>query len=728
MRSKIKNMMDLAIPAVFLLAGLLLTWVTWSVMERKEEEKFQLVFESKAELLRQKIDERMSDHGRVLLGARGLFEASKSIERGEWRAYVNMLSISEHPGALGYGFVHYVRDEEIPAFLKATRADEAPKFEVKKLSQEKHHFIIEFLEPLAPNAPAVGLDLSFETNRREAAWEAASSGKITLSRQIRLVQGDGSIPGFLMFCPLYKKNLPLSTEEERRKALFGWVYSPLRIDRILEHLDIDVDFRLEENLDNPELITETAKLSSYAWMKPLCDGRWLLRCAPRGQAEGLGKLKVISTLGIVISFLMALVLWSLQRTQRRAQVLAEDMTRDLRRSEERLNEALMAREIALQNARAANQAKSSFLANMSHEIRTPMNGVLGMTAMAMEETQDENLKTHLRQIQDSAGNLLSIINEILDFSKIEAGQLGLEHIPLNLREVCKAPLHMAQLQAEHKGILLQVKIPESLPWVVGDPVRLAQISNNLLSNAVKFTERGTVSFELEVHLQSETRLHFIISVRDTGIGMGAEVIAKLGQAFTQADSSTTRRFGGTGLGLSITHSLIKMMGGTWEVESSPGIGTCFTITLDLPITHEVKNESSKNPLSDWRGRFAGRKALLAEDNKVNQMLAKNLLGKLGFEVVLAVDGCQAVAACAAENFDIIFMDMQMPEMDGVEATREIRKHHPRGTLPIIALTANAFEEDRKVCLEAGMDGHIAKPFELLRLAQVAGSALGVTHA
>jgi signal transduction histidine kinase len=235
-----------------------------------------------------------------------------------------------------------------------------------------------------------------------------------------------------------------------------------------------------------------------------------------------------------------------------------------------------------------------------------------MTAMALEETQDESLKTHLRQIQDSAGNLLSIINEILDFSKIEAGQLGLEHIPLNLREVMKAPLHMAHLQAEHKGILLQVKIPESLPWVVGDPVRLAQIGNNLLSNAVKFTERGTVSFELEVRRQSETRLYFIISVRDSGIGMGAEAIAKLGQAFTQADSSTTRRFGGTGLGLSITHSLIKMMGGTWEVESSPGSGTCFTITMDLPVTHEVKTESGKNSLSDWRGRFVGRKALQGE--------------------------------------------------------------------------------------------------------------------
>jgi signal transduction histidine kinase/ActR/RegA family two-component response regulator len=388
-------------------------------------------------------------------------------------------------------------------------------------------------------------------------------------------------------------------------------------------------------------------------------------------------------------------------------------------------------------AEAANRAKSEFLANMSHEIRTPMNGIIGLSELALMDPRHPDVPEHLHMIQASAESLLHILNDILDFSKIEAGKIALEHEAFDLRYSLQLVTGALAATAQAKGLDLRLDVAPDLPVrVIGDALRLQQVLTNLIGNALKFTARGEVVVSAAVVADEGDNAVVAFSVRDTGIGISREAQGLVFDAFVQADSSTSRRYGGTGLGLSISRRLVDLMGGTLGVESAAGQGSDFRFTLRLRRAPMPADEVSTprpapadvSPTDASTETPASRHAsvLLVEDNLVNQRLAVALLERAGYRVTLAENGLQALEVFVRSSFDLVLMDLQMPVMDGLEATRRMREHERHtgaGPVPIIAMTASARSEDRELCFAAGMNDFVSKPINVGELLKRVGGAI-----
>ncbi|MGA3019503.1 MAG: ATP-binding protein [Bryobacteraceae bacterium] len=386
----------------------------------------------------------------------------------------------------------------------------------------------------------------------------------------------------------------------------------------------------------------------------------------------------------------------------------------------------------------ASAVRSEFLANVSHEIRTPLNGVLGMAELLAATRLDQNQREMINVIRSSSENLLAIVNDILDYSRIEAAEMRIEEVAFDLHAAIGNMRAFFELRAAAKGLKLQIKMAPEVPRMVrGDPLRLGQILINLVGNGLKFTETGSVRLEVNLAGEQSDGVTILCRVIDTGIGIDTSTAARLFAPFTQADSSTSRRYGGTGLGLAITHRLLSLLGGSIGVESQPGKGSTFWFLLPLkvaesetaPAVAEDAGEAVERAASQHLAAgsllpavpASGRRVLIVDDNPVNQIVALRAVTGLGYQAEMAPGGEEALAAFARDRFDAILMDCQMPGMDGYQVAAEMRRLEALATAakptPIIAMTANVIEGNQQKCVAAGMNDYLSKPMRLAPLAQ-----------
>ncbi len=723
--------------------------VLFMLARDSERDTIHFRFEQRAAILAQSIQKHFEDGLDVLYSIEGFYAASNYVDREEFRKFVQN-PLKRTPGIQGLGYNQNVTFEQKDAFIQSIRDEGFPDFNIKNPGDAALEpsaeglVVVVYTEPYETNKAAFGLNVAFEEKRRKAFNQARDTGAIIITGKIRLVQETGSQSGFLAFLPIYTNDEPHETLQQRQENLEGYAVGIFRVGDMvqaaledMEHAGINISLHDKSAEESDRLLfgeEEHSKGLIWDYSFDVGGRKWALYFYPTEEylieAQGWGTWIVLVG-GLLFSTLLCAFLLLITGRTAAVQQIVDDRTAELKHSEAKLNKytqelECQALELAdeTQKAETANKAKSEFLANMSHEIRTPMNGIIGTTSLMAETDLSKKQRDYLGTIRTSSESLLELINDILDFSKIEAGKLDFEILPFDLKMLVEEARDVMSVDIKD-GVDIQVSWSLDTPrYVQGDPGRIRQVLFNLLSNAIKFTDGGYIKISVEPAEEKDGRQEFIIAVEDTGIGIAKDKLDYVFDKFGQAEESTTRRFGGTGLGLSICSELVHIMDGDIHVESVEGKGSKFWFTMLLPLSNadDVVDPSDHNDMIDIESlQFDKVQILVAEDNRVNMMIATEILEQYGCNVTPAGNGLEAIERASSQRFDLIFMDCRMPEMDGYEATGVIREHEGKEhslAVPIIALTANAMKGDRDKCIAAGMDDYVTKPVKKEELAAV----------
>ncbi len=610
---------------------------------------------------------RVDSANEAVHGARAHLLTTGQVTHDSWTTYAAHVLPSVGPGIVGIGYVERIRRDQIPALEARLHQEGAKNFTVERLGTRDWVYAVTRIEPENQNVGVLGLDIGSGNTRRLAAEEAMRTGEAVLSRRIRIVEGQGEVPGFLLLLPVYRPGQPVDTPDARTAALTGWAYAPLRVDSLTKDLlgssADQIEYSLSE--DRPSGPPAPLFASGALTVGPgqvrrahlMLYGRsWTADFKLRRNAEGYGARALapaILVAGLLVSLLSTGLCLAFVSTRQRAERLAAQMTEHLVAANERLDLAAANAEQLAAKATHANQAKTEFLAMMSHEIRTPLNGVMGMTGLLLDSRLNLPQRELAETIRACGDVLMVLLNDVLDLSKIEAGQLTLDRVAFNLQDVVDQAFDVVAPKAASQQLDLLVEIdPETPTHLLGDPARLRQVLLNLLSNAVKFTERGQVSLRIGatgVTPDGSTQLRF--AVRDSGIGIAADAIGQLFQPFSQVDSSISRRFGGTGLGLAISRRIVKQMGGNMWVESVPSQGSTFHFTVQLP-TDPARHASA----GDSAVTLAARRVLVVDDNSAERDQLASLLLRWGTDVTTSPSLSEARAQFdATAAFDAIII-------------------------------------------------------------------------
>ncbi len=723
-------------------------------------QRIQLEFDQHVEELNNALKDGLINESHALHALKNLFITSKAVNREEFKFITEQLA-TDYQNIQAFSWVPLIQNADKNAFEKTIQKQVDITFKINELdaneqpvrAKERDHYTpVTFIEPYQINKKALGFDISSSPERLTALNIATDSGALAISARVKLIQDDTQ--GALVIIPLYRSALPIQTLAEKRLAISGYVIGVLRLNDVvttaLKHIKTnDLAYRLidsfaplaeqllyssDEPFPEPLVIQEKAWFSAKKTLSsritlPFGGRTWLFEVTPKQDYfawHRSGYTELVLLLGLLLTSLVSLTSLVASGRARWLQQLINKSTEELKQQhkhtllllheKEKQQTLLLAAKEDIERAEYLANSKSQFLSNMSHELRTPMTAIIGFSDLAMHEEVPPQTSEYLHYINTASKHLLAILNDILDVSKLEAGQMTLQLGHFKLTEI-QTTLHGLFIHAaQTKGLTLTIDIETKVPnALIGDSQRLRQILINLLGNAIKFTQQGSVTLNISLQQLDDQQARLLFAVTDTGMGISAEQQAKLFLPFSQVDEGYARNFEGTGLGLSISQSFVQLMGANIMLDSDYGLGSCFSFELELPLVLATIEPKLTPTITQNSEALSGVRVLVAEDDEFIKKIINAHLKRVGASIVLVNNGLEALAALDQQSFDIVLMDLHMPDMDGYETTVEIRKQARYAQLPVIAFSASIAEDDKRRCLASGMNGFVIKPINISAL-------------